>query len=229
MKKLRSRFLIIRLDCELNDLASRLNSNQYSEKKGVGVISGSLDRDSVNATFVEKKKVYDEISYPDGDTEILERYKYIYFGFRAQSISSKHYLFQLIDAPLSIKCFIAFLSKIYPDLAVEKFKFDLSCFHKNIECSPAIERARVTSLKASSLPFSEKSTAKIEVFSETDSYRELKRVYGEKGYCLDKLVFTISYGGCDYEVLASASGVVSYSELLDESIVIKSFVGSISY
>lgn len=229
MKKLRSRFLVLRLDCELNDLADGINSNQYTEKKGMGIISGSLDRDSVNATFVEKKKVFDEISYPDGETDTLERYEYIYFSFKAHSISAKHYLFQLINAPVSIKCFMAFLSKIYPSLAVEKYKFDLQDFHKSIKRNPSIERSRVTNLKASSLPFSEKSAAKIELFSETDSYRELKRVYGEKGYCLDRLVFTISCGGGDYEMLASASGVISYSELLDESIVIESFVGSISY
>jgi hypothetical protein len=229
MKKLRSRFLVLRLDCELNDLAGSINSNQYTEQRGMGVISGFLDRDSVNATFVEKKKVYDEISYPDGETDTLERYEYIYFSFKAHSISDKHYLFQLINAPVSIKCFIAFLSKLFPSLAVEKYKFDLKDFHKIIKRSSIVERARVTNLKASSLPFSEKSAAKIELFSETDSYRELKRVYGEKGYSLDRLVFTISYGGGDYEIIATASGLISYSELLDESIVIDSFVGSISY
>ncbi|MEX0291686.1 MAG: hypothetical protein AB3N14_21465 [Flavobacteriaceae bacterium] len=221
--------MVFRLDCGLNDLADSINSNQYTEKKGVGVISGSIDRDSVNATFVEKKKVYDEINYPDGETETLERYKYIYYSFKAQAISDKHYLFQLINPPVSIKCFVEFLSKFHPSLAVEKFKFDLPGFHKSIKRNPRVERARVTSLKASSLPFSEKSAAKIEIFSETDSYRELKRVYGEKGYRLDRLVFTISAGGGDYELLASASGAISYSEPLDKSIVIDSFVSSISY
>ena len=229
MKKFRSRFLVLRLDCKLNDLANSINSNQYSEKNGVGVISGSLDRDNVNATFVEKKKVYDEISYPNGESETLERYKYIYFRFKAQSISDRHYLFQLINAPISIKCFIGFLSKLYPSLAVEKYKFDLRGFHKSIKRNSSVERARVTNLKASSLPFSDKSAAKIELFSEADSYRELKRVYGERGYRLDRLVFTISSGGGDYEMLASASGAISYSEFLDESIVIESFVDSINY
>lgn len=229
MTKLRNRFLVFRLDCELNDLAENMNSNQYTENRGAGVISGSLDRDSVNATFVEKKKVYDKISYPDGETETIERYKYIYFSFKAQAISDKHYLFQLVNAPVSVKRFVEFLSKIYPNLAVENFKFDLQRFHKSIKQDPRVERARVTSLKASSLPFSEKSAAKIELFSETDSYRELKRVYGENNYNLDRLVFTISYGGSDYEMLASSSGAMSYSEHLDESIVIESFVDSISY
>jgi hypothetical protein len=229
MTKLRNRFLVLRLDCGLNDLAENINSNQYTENRGMGVISGSLDRDSVDATFVEKRKVYDEISYPDGETETIERYKYIYFSFRAQAISEKHYLFQLVNAPVSIKCFVEFLSKIYPSLALETFTFDLQRFHKSIKQDPRVERARVTSLKASSLPFSEKSAAKIELFSETDSYRELTRVYGEKGYNLDRLVFTISYRGSDYEILASASGAISYSESLDESIVVESFVGSINY
>ena len=221
--------MILRLDCELHDLADSINSRQYAEENGVGVISKSIDQDSVSATFVEKKQIFDEISYPNGERETFERYKYIYFDFKVQVIDERFYLFQLINAPLSIKRFLAFLSMIYPSLTVEKFKFDLSEFHKNIKINSSVERFRVTSLKASSLPFSDKSAAKIEIFSESDSYRELKRVYGEKGYRLDRLVFTINIGGDDYEVLASASGGISYSESLDESIVIESFVSSIIY
>lgn len=229
MKKLRSRFLVLQIESTLDEVANIFNENQYAESKGIGVLSGTLNNNSIQATFVEKKKVYDEISYPNGDTETQERFKYIYFKFKVRLITKNHYLIQLINAPASIKSFVTFLSKLYSSLIVEKFKFDLSAFHKGLKQHSLVEKVRVTNLKASSLPFSEKSVAKIEVFSESDSYRELKKIYGEKGYRLDRLVFSLILSGIETDLSASSSGAISYSESLDESIAVDSFIDAIKY
>jgi hypothetical protein len=229
MKNVRNKFLLLRLDSCLDDIADSFNRNQYTELKEVGVISGALDHESVRGTFVEKKTVYDEISYPNGEKETRERFKYIYFEFKVRLLKDDFYLFQLINAPVSFKSFISFLSKLHPSLTIERYKFDLPVFHESLEQHSAVEKVRVTSLCASSLPFSEKSAAKIELYSEVDSFQELKKVYGEKGYILDRLVFTLNLKGKQCELSASSSGAVSYMLTLDEEVVVESFVNALMF
>lgn len=229
MKKIKNKFLVLQIDCELDDVAEQLNKNQYTEKNGVGVTSRKLGKDRIFATFAEKKKLSEEIIYPNGETERFESVKYIYFDFRIRSMHKNFYLIQIFNAPLSIKTFVFYLSEIFPSLAVEKFKFDLFTFRNSLKEQDSFNKVRVTSLKASSLPFSDKSIARIEVFSENDSFHELKKAYGEKGYKLDRLVFTINNNGIEHELSASSTGSITFADSLNEEIIINSFSKSVTF
>lgn len=229
MKRLKNKFLVLQLDCDLDAIAQLLNNNQYTENKGIGITSKKLDGNNISATFVERKIISEQISYPNGETKIMERVKYIYLDFKIRLLRDNFFLFQLYNAPLSVKRFLFFLSCIFPSLVVEKFIFDLFNFRKILKNHSTFNNVRVTSLKASSLPFSDKSVAKVEVFSEHDSFHELNKVYGETGYRLDRLVFTISHKGEESELSASSLGSITFTDGLSEEVIVNSFSRSITY
>ncbi|MBO2580313.1 hypothetical protein AAEI00_02665 [Shewanella algae] len=229
MKKIKNKFLVLQIDCNLDKVAEQLNINQYTESKGVGVSSRKLDKDKIFASFVEKKTITEEVNYPNGTVESIESVKYIYFDFKIRLIKENYFLIQLFNAPLSIKTFIFYLSDLFPSLAIEKFKFNLFTFRNRLKENKSFNKVRITSLKASSLPFSDKSVARIEVFSENDSFHELKKAYGERGYKLDRLVFTINNAGQNSELSASSTGSITFTESLNEEIIIESFSRSINF
>jgi len=229
MKKIKNKFLLLQIDCALDDVAMHLNNNQFNENNGVGIISRKLSNGRITATFAERKNIYEEIAYPNGETGKFERIKYVYFDFKVRLINDNYYLFQLFSPPLSLRAFVLYLSEILPGLAIEKFKLDLFAFRQSLIEQNSFNNVRVTSLKASSLPFSNKSIAKIEIFSEVDAFDELKKAYGEKGYDIDRMVFTINNHGLDLELSSSSVGSIFFVESLNEDVIIDSFSRSIKY
>ncbi|BCV60535.1 hypothetical protein [Shewanella algae] len=91
MKKIKNKFLVLQIDCNLDKVAEQLNINQYTESKGVGVSSRKLDKDKIFASFVEKKTITEEVNYPNGTVESIESVKYIYFDFKIRLIKENYF------------------------------------------------------------------------------------------------------------------------------------------
>lgn len=228
MTILKNRFIILQTESTIDEIAELLNRQQYSENAGMGIISRVLGKDHFAATFTEKQRLIESINYPDGAVEERESFKYSYINFKLRNIEKGKILLQLINAPLSIKGFIKFLSNLTEETYVERYNFNLKHFLDNLRDSKNILNLEVKCLTASSLRFTKKSAAKIELFSEFDALKELESVYGERGYMIKKVSLRInSLDGVD-EVSASSSGTITYSSSINERFLIEPFLASLN-
>lgn len=228
MTTLKNRFIILQTESTIDEIAELLNRQQYSENAGMGIISRVLGKDHFAATFTEKQRFVESINYPNGEVEERESFKYSYINFKLRKIEGGKILLQLINAPLSIKNFIKFLSNLTEETYVERYSFSLKAFLDNLRESKDITNFQVKCLTASSLRFTKKSAAKIELFSEFDALKELESVYGETGYVIKKVLLRVnSLDGVD-EVSASSSGAITYSSAVNESFLIESFLASLN-
>ena len=229
MTKNRCRFLVFTLEQNLDQMADTFNSHQFSEQDLVGVNTESLTHSEMTIKYIEKKTIYDQVQYPNGETETIERFTYIYSDICIKKIVGSYYLFHIINPPSSIKSFVGFIVRIFPSISLEKFTFSLRKFRSQLVKNWRAKNCRVTRLNASSIPFTDKSVAKVEIFSEIDAYKEFKKIYSEKSIRLDRLVFSVFAGQRHMELTASSTGLISYDKNLDEASVVESFLESITY
>ncbi len=227
--KARNKFIVAQIDIHIDDFAKMSNKNSYRENAGIGIISNVLDSSGFSATFVEKRKLSENIKLPNGEIQVVERIKYVYVEFKVIPMHESYYILRITNPPISLKSFVNYLSKIFTDLSIEKYEFNLKKFHDAIKNNDKIKSCRVISLKASSVPFGEKSMAKLEIFSEKDSYRELKKQYGEKSYKLDRLVFSLSSERASSTIAVSSNGTIYFDSDNHEESITESFVKSISF
>lgn len=229
MTKNRSRFLVFSLEQSLEKMADAFNRHQFNESNLIGVNTESLTHSEMTIKFIEKKTIYDQIQYPDGETETVERFTYIYFNIYIRKIVGSYYLFHIANPPASIKSFVGLLVRIFPTITLENFTFSLRKFRSQLMKNWRARNCRVTRLNASSIPFGDKSVAKIEIFSEIDAYKEFTKVYSGKNIRLDRFVFSVFSDEKHVELTASSTGLISFDKSLDEASVVKSFLGSITY
>lgn len=227
MKLLKTKCFILQTNESIESIARKLNSAQYSDENGRGIVSGMLKHDFFEATFTEKVKIIEQISYPGGDVESQERVKFVYIKFKIIRMDSERFLLYLINPPVSVKAFIEYLRLQFNRLYIEKYRFNLSTFHNCLVRSKEVKNIKIRSLKASSVKFSQRSAAKLELYSEYDALVELKKVYGEEDYVINKLLFSFDYFGKEQEITASSTGAISYGKSFDENLIIKSFSNSI--
>lgn len=227
--KTRIRFIVARLEASIDSIADTFNNTPYTEKRGIGISSRNLGSTSLSATFIEKRIVIEEIKYPTGDVEQAERIKYVYIDFEIIPYRGSYYLIKIGNPPASLKSFIAHIGELFPSLSIEKYKFDLKKFYKTIKGNKILLFCKATSLKASSVPFSEKSVARIEVISENDAYQELKKIYGEKAYSLDRLIFSLSSPEGESELTVASTGAACFDNDTHKDVLIESFVQSIDF
>lgn len=226
--KTRIRFLITRIEMSIDDIASAVNDIPYRESTGIGIASSCLNNDHFAATFIEKKRVYEQIDYPSGETEKIERIKYLYINFEIIHFNESIYIIQIENPPASLKSFLNHMGKIFKSLSVEKYQFDLNKFYMTIKNNKQVS-SKVSSLKASSIPFSEKSTAKLEIISDNDAYRELKRVYGEKKYKLDRLVFLLFSHEVESVLTITSTGSAIFDREKHNDTILHAFTQSIIF
>ncbi len=228
MTVLRNKFIILQTDSTIDEIAELLNNRQYAESAGMGIVSRTLGKGYFTATFTEKQKLIESINYPDGEVEKREFFKYSYIDFKIRKIEEGKLLVQLINAPLSIRNFINFLAGLTKEIYVERYEFCLKKFLINLRSSKYITKVDVKILTASSLRFTKKSAAKIELSSEFDALKELESIYGEKGYVIKKVVLSVNSLDKVSEVSASSSGTISYSDSINEEFLIEPFLSSLT-
>lgn len=227
MKLLKTKCFVLQLNGTIESIASALNSAQYSDENERGIVSGLLEHDLFGATYTEKVKIVEQISYPGGDIESQERVKFIYIKFKIIHMDPERFLLYLINPPVSVKNFIEYLTLQFDKIFIEKYRFNLNTFHNCLDKFNDVKNIKIRSLKASSVRFSNRSVAKLELFSEFDALEELKKVYGDTGYTINKILFSFDYFGKEQEITASSTGAINYSKSFNEKLIIESFTNSI--
>ena len=209
------RWYVLRSDLTISMIADGLRNTPYVENDLSGFEVDVFRDDFVESIFVEKKVVSINIENPFGENESFQSISYVQVKFRISRIDRELSLLTLSNPPRSLKAFFSKLSAIFGGkVFVDSLRFDILKFYKYFVDEKTVERYQVSRVSANSIPFTEKSFARIEVVSDGDAFKELTSKYKNLVLSIDKLEIKCRAKGEDGVLVISNTGLISCSNNL---------------
>lgn len=209
MKTNRQRWYKIRFNSPFTNISERIKSLPFSQKNPIGFELIETSNKRIGARYIERQYISDEIQHPFGEIEEVITVKYTIFYFEMIYIANGRALLKILNHPVSLRGFVKRLTDICNNnLSISKITFKLNNIYKTIISDSSVDRYSVRRLSVSSIPFSEETTARLNLNSTGNAYEELKKKYKDAQYNLEKIFIDARVNGLAESISISSSGSV---------------------
>lgn len=192
-------------------------NNPFEEDSAWGFNIIKYEDNVLNAKYIERVDLKEIIVDPFGKETEFEYFKYIQFNFWICRKENLNYYLVIESAPRSIKNFISnFITASSADFNVSNLVIVIDDFLSCLE--EVYDSVKVLKVKLKGLTFSKHTSGDLEVESSTDALREIKDVFDNATFKIEKAKIHIGGGIISEIIEVNANGSISFDEELFESI-----------
>lgn len=224
MKTKRQRWYRIQHRASFIAIIEKIKSLPYSEEHPIGFEIVETSQSRLIARYIEQQLVSSVIRHPFGEIEETTTIKYTIFYFEIIRILKELSIIKVLNPPVSLKGFVKKLVDICTDgFSISRIHFELDKVYMDIVSNPSIDRYSVKKLSVSSIPFSKKTIARLNLRSSGNAYEELRRKYKSEQYKLDKIYLEARVNGTSESIEISYSGSVictlGFEDLVEKYVI----------
>ena len=196
----------------IKEITSILKDNNYQENKKYGFELIDFEYDFVEAKYHEKTLIKERIINPLGGEENIEYIKYLQIFFGIIKVDKNTLLLKIESAPRSIKQFILYLFDLQGIESITPLFLDIEEIYNHLLKTPELSRLKVNKLLISSIMINKNSSARIEIKSNDNAYKDFKASYNYKSYKIENMHLDIRYLEKPYNIYISSNGSLKFSK-----------------
>ncbi|HBR1529706.1 TPA: hypothetical protein L9M45_005060 [Klebsiella quasipneumoniae subsp. quasipneumoniae] len=200
------------------ELREKLIDFQFSDELGWGFQVVKFSPDRLQARYSEKVKVSEVIVDPYGVENIIEYNKYVNFNFWLVPERNGNHILIIENPPRSIKSFINNVVKCTgSEFYVSSKNIKIENLADSFKLNFDVVSFRKAKLKG--LSFSKYTSGNLEVESSKDALLDIKEVFLDASYRLDKAKLSLERSDFSYSIDITAGGSVIFDEEIFDDIV----------
>lgn len=202
----------LEVDGNLLAIAAALRHQKYSDDRGWGFNFLERTSQTISAYYIEKFVSKETIKDPFGDTSEIEtiRYTNILFQLSHAISAPSEMVLEVASPPRSIRTLIQALSYCSDRIFASDVNIPLLSVYK--ELSKQSREARIVRIRATKVPISINSIAKVEISSSNDAYVDYLNAFEDTEKFIDKIEIDKPYGPSSGTLELSRSGLICCDE-----------------
>jgi hypothetical protein len=216
MEMLKSKWLILKTELQLKLILKAFSKNQYESSKGVGFELVSYSEAAIQARFIEKLVVVEEISDPFGAITELETVRYVTTAFRLHFRPNEKgaYFLEISAPPRSLRTLVMAFQEAFDGVTIDEVSWSiLKLFNSIKRGSP---RARIVRLRAVGVSIPAASEARLEITSPTDAYADYREMFPRALGNIDRIRIERPFSDVEGPLELSVNGLCSFDESADD-------------
>lgn len=184
----------LEIDGSPRSLATEIKHHKYVEERGWGFNFLERTPRAITAKYIERLVSKETINDPYGDTKEIETIRYISTRFQLTSANNdpSGLILEVTSPPRSIRTLLQALSYCSDRVFASEVRIPLLLIYK--ELSAESTEARITRIRASKVPISRNSLAKVDINSNEDAYIDYLRTFNKTEEFIDKIEIDKPYG-----------------------------------
>lgn len=207
----------LKTNLTLNEIASYVKDNMYSEELGYGYSDFKINDNLLSATYTEAK-INNQISIdPLGNENQQEFISYESIDFSISKLTGRLYLLSIYNPPKSIK---ALTGRLSADsgyrIGFSILDIKLPEYFNALREKHQLNIIKIKKAKISSLIVNENAKASIEIISKNNALEDIKSIINDKAYSLDKIKASGNIHDRIHEFEISKNGTLCTSCLIVE-------------
>lgn len=215
---MKTKWFSVSIHKNYKQLHQDLVGHQFDENLGWGFQILKYSPDRLQIRYSEKVKVNEVITDPYGVKNIIEYNKYINFNFWLQRDVTGNHLLIIENPPRTIKSFIVnFIKCIESDFYVSGKNIKIESFAESID--EHFNEVHIRKAKLKGLSFSKYTFGNLEVESSKDALQDIKGIFSNPSYLLDKAKFYVLQDDFSYCIEVTSGGTIIFDEEIFENIV----------
>ena len=212
MKIEKLKFFKISTSLSVNEIVQQMNIAEYTDNNKVGLEIHSYSNDRIYAKYIEQVISYEIVVDPLGKEEEIRTIRYIVFDFEIVFYQDSVFL-KIIAPPKSLKAFFDLFGKLSKrNFFKEMIRIDIKSFYLDLIVSKKITNFTVPKILITSIPFSKSSTAKFEIISISNAYKEFQMNTKYVHYKIEKLKMNFRFNEYPCSMEINHTGLLNVSD-----------------
>lgn len=212
MKLEKLKFFKISTSLSITEIVKKMNMSSYTNDNKVGLEIYSYSNERIYAKYIEQVISYEIVVDPLGKEEEIRTIRYIVFDFEIIFFKNNVFL-KIVSPPKGLKIFFDLFGKLSKrNFFKEMIKVDIKSFYLNLLVLKRLANFTVPKVLITAIPFSKSATAKFEITSIDNAYKEFEMNTKYVNYKIEKLKMNFRFNGelCSMEI--NHTGLLNVSD-----------------